>query len=119
MLSLLIVVILFHILVLIQIIPYTIVWAGKIDSVEKMRAFELLSIAINIFLITTLLLKGNYINTTISVKVLNGIIWLFVILFSLNTIGNLFSKTNFELFVFTPLTFVSALLCWRIVVGKR
>ena len=112
-------VLLFHTLILIQIIPYSIVWAGKLNSVEEMRIFEFVSIIINSFMLITFLLKSKYIQNTFSSKILNGIIWFFVFLFGLNTIGNLFAKSNFELYFFTTLTFISTLLCLRIVIEKE
>lgn len=115
MLALLTLVMLFHILVLFQIIPYDIVWAGKLNSIEEMYSFEIMSILVNLILMTTLLLKGNFIKHKISGKIINGIIWFFIILFTLNTIGNLFAKTIFEKVVFTPLTLISVFLLWNIV----
>lgn len=114
-LGLLIAVIGFHILVIFRIIPYEFVWAGKLNSVDEMYVFEIISILVNILLITVLLLKGNYIKHTISNKILNGILWFFVLVFALNTIGNLFAKSLFEKAVFTPLTLISALLLYIIV----
>ena len=118
MLILLIAIMLFHILVLIQVIPYTIVWAGKLKDIAEMRSFETVSILINTLLIVVLLFKAKYIQNNVPVKILNGIIWLFAMLFALNTIGNLFAKTKFELFVFTPLTLIFTLLCLRIVIEE-
>jgi len=111
-------VLLFHILIFAQIIPYRIVWAGKLNSVKEMRVFETISMLINVFIVLVLLLKANYIKNNISKKIINGIIWTFVMVFIANTIGNLFAKTNFELYVFTPMTFILALLCLRIVLEK-
>ena len=119
MIALLIVVLLFHTLVLTGIIPYSIVWAGKISSVKEMRIFETVSIIINAFLIIILLLRSNYIQNSIPGRRLNVIIWVFIFLFGLNTIGNLFAKSKFELYLFTPLTFISAILCLRIVIEKE
>jgi succinate dehydrogenase/fumarate reductase cytochrome b subunit len=62
-LTLLTIVIVFHILIIIRIIPYQIVWAGKLESVNKMFVFETVSISVNILLLTVLLLKGNFIGT--------------------------------------------------------
>ena len=119
MITLLTVVLLFRTLVLTGIIPYAIVWAGKISSVKEMRILEATSIIINSFLIIILLLKSDYIQNKIPIKILNAIIWLFVIFFSLNTIGNFFAKSKFELYFFTPLTFISTILCLRIVIDKK
>jgi hypothetical protein len=111
-------VLLFHVLIFLQIIPYRIVWAGKLNSVKEMRVFETISILINVFIVLVLLVKANYIKNNISKKLVNGIIWIFVMIFIANTIGNLFATTNFELYVFTPLTFILSLLCLRIVLEK-
>ena len=115
MLVLLSTVMVFHILVITQVIPYTIVWAGKLKSVKDMYQFEGSSIFINLMLILILLVKGQYIQLPVSQQFISIVLWLFVFLFALNTIGNLFAKTNFEKFVFTPLTFISSLLLFRIV----
>lgn len=108
----------FHLLVLMQIIPYTIVWAGKLNSVTEMRNFESVSILLNLLMLLVILVKADYVKLGINQRILNSIIWTFVVLFCLNTIGNLFSKSIFELIVFTPLTFLMAFLCLRIVLEK-
>ncbi|MDP1746994.1 MAG: hypothetical protein Q8L90_15575 [Bacteroidota bacterium] len=119
MLGLLTLVIIFHLAIITKLIPYTIVWAGKLKTDNEMYAFEAISIAINIFLVVLLLLKGKYIKHGISDKVLNIILWLFVALFALNTLGNLMAETLFEKLVFTPLTLVSAILLWIIVKKEK
>ena len=119
MIGLLSVVLVFHILILIKIIPYDIVWAGKISSLEQMRKLEVVSILVNSFSIIILMLKVGYIKNKIPKNIFNVIIWLLVILFGLNTIGNLFAVSRFEVYFFTPLTFVSTILCLRIVLNKR
>ena len=112
-------VLVFHIMVLTGVIPYAIVWAGKISTAAEMRKLEVISILVNAFSIIILLLRANYIKNKIPVKILNAIIWLLVVLFSLNTIGNLFAESQFELYFFTPLTLISAILCLRIVIDKK
>lgn len=44
-------VIVFHIFVLLQIFPLSVVWAGRLESVEEMFVFESVSIVINLILI--------------------------------------------------------------------
>lgn len=118
MLILLSTVILFHLLIILQVIPYENVWAGKLQSVDEMYAFEAASIFINLVLIGVLLLKGRYVGHRIPERILDVILWLFVVVFSLNTIGNLMAKTYFERVIFTPLTLLLAYLSW-LVVRKR
>jgi hypothetical protein len=115
MLMILSVVILFHILILLQVIPYEIVWAGRLQSSKEMYVFETASIVINLIIIAALLLKGKYLRYQASERLLDAILWFFIIVFALNTVGNLMAKTSFEKVVFTPLTLISAILIWVIV----
>lgn len=107
---LLMAVIVFHFLIIVRIIPYEIVWAGKLKSVNEMYVFEIVSVLVNVLLIAVLLLKGNYIKQKINNKIINGILWFFVFVFALNTVGNLLAKSFFEKAVFTPLTLILAIL---------
>ncbi|CAN5258502.1 hypothetical protein BH11BAC5_BH11BAC5_49960 [soil metagenome] len=118
LIALLTAVLIFHALVLTGIIPYAIVWAGKISTVAEMRKLEVISILVNAFAILILILKAGYIQNKIPVKILNATVWSLAVLFSLNTIGNLFAESGFELYFFTPLTFILAVLCLRIVIEK-
>lgn len=119
MIALLALVIIFHLAIITQLIPYTIVWAGRLKTLEEMYTLEAVSISVNIFLIAVLVLKGDYVKHRISDKALNLILWLFVALFALNTIGNLMAESLFEKLVFTPLTFLSAILIWAILRKKK
>jgi len=114
-LVLLCLIIFFHLLVLAKIIPYTIVWGGRLKTVSAMVRFEIASIAINILLIAVITIKSRYLKLTIPSKLITVILWMYVILFSLNTIGNLLAKMTLETTVFTPVTVILALLCYRIV----
>jgi hypothetical protein len=102
----------FHLLVLTQVISYTIVWAGKLNSVEEMIAFESVSMIINAILMFTLTMRLKNLKRGSVNKVVNGILWAFVILFILNTIGNLFSKSKTELIFGTIMTITFTFLCW-------
>lgn len=115
MIPLLTLVIIFHFAIITRLIPYQIVWAGKLKSVDEMYAFEAASIAINIFIIALLFLKAKHIRRNTSNKILDALLWLFVILFAINTVGNLLAETLFEKLVFTPLTLLSSILIWMIV----
>ena len=117
-LGLLLVVILFHICIILKIIPYDIAWGGRLTNDAEMYVFETTSILINIFLSIILLMKGNIIEFKLSDKVINITLWIFFVIFVLNTIGNIFAKTNFEK-LFSILTGLSAVLIWNIVKKKN
>jgi hypothetical protein len=117
-LGLLLAVILFHICIILKIIPYDIAWGGRLKNDAEMYVFETTSILINIFLFIILLMKGNIIEYKFSDKVVNMILWTFFAIFILNTIGNIFAKTTFEQ-LFSILTGLSAVLIWNIVKKKN
>lgn len=118
LLGLLIAVILFHISVIAKVIPYDIAWGGQLQNDSDMYVFEAISILINLFLGIVLLMKGGYLKFRFKEKITNIILWIFFALFVLNTIGNLFAKTNFEK-SFSVLTFVFAILIWIILRTKH
>ena len=118
MIGLLTIIILFHFCLITKIIPYDIAWGGRLKNDTQMYIFEILSIIMNGLLITVLLLKANYLYYKISEKVLDGVLWFFVILFALNSFGNLFAKTYSEKF-FTIFTFISTVLIWIILKKKN
>lgn len=102
------IIIVFHSCILLKIIPYDITWGGRLQSDQEMYIFEITSIAINLFLIWILSMKGNFVTYKFPVKVIHVILWVFVVVFALNTVGNLFAKTLLEK-AFTLLTLGSAL----------
>ncbi len=117
LLGILISVIFFHLLILFKIIPYEITWGGRLQNDKEMYIFEVISILINMLLIWVLLMKGNFVNYKIPESAVNLILWVFLVIFFLNTIGNLFAKTNFEK-QFAFLTGIVGLVLWKILRKK-
>ncbi|MFT6747647.1 MAG: heme/copper-type cytochrome/quinol oxidase subunit 4 [Glaciecola sp.] len=117
MLGLVSVVIVFHLSILFKIIPYEITWGGRLKNDMEMYVFESFSIIINLFLGITLHLKRNSNLKNTQKKVVNVILWVFLLLFLLNSIGNLLAETYFEK-SFTILTLGFSYLIW-IIVKKR
>lgn len=118
LLGLLVAVILFHIAVIAKVIPYNIAWGGRLQNDREMYVFEAISILINLFLGLVLLMKVSYIKFRFKNKAINIILWIFLALFVLNTVGNLFAKTNFEK-SFAVLTFVFAVLILMILKPRQ
>ena len=93
MLGLLSIVIVFHLCIVVKLIPYDITWGGRLKNDYEMYVFEAVSIIINLFLISILLMKGNYLKFHFNEKIINIILWIFFFIFIINTIGNIFAKT--------------------------
>lgn len=118
MLWLIVAVIIFHLSILLKIIPYEITWGGRLKNDNEMYVFETISIAVNLFLGLIILIKGEYIKQIIPLKIVDIILWIFIALFVLNTVGNVVAKTNFEKF-FAILTLASSILIWIIMIKSK
>ncbi|MFY0645119.1 MAG: hypothetical protein JXR19_11710 [Bacteroidia bacterium] len=108
----------FHICILLKIIPYEITWGGRLKTDSEMYAFESVSLLINLFFGLVLLIKGEFIKALIPMRAVNVILWIFLALFALNTLGNAIAKTNFERY-FTIVTLLTAILIWIVLKVKN
>lgn len=108
---------LFHIFVLIGIIPCNIVWAGKIKTKKEMIIMESISLFISLLAFVIVGLKIKYLNFIEYSVMINIGIWFLLGLFIFNTFGNLYSKNLIEKYGFATLTFIISLLILRIVIG--
>ena len=104
---------LFHLAILIKIIPYEVTWGGRLKNDGEMYVFEGISILANIFLSFILLIKGEYLLKSISPKIVNIILWIFLFIFGLNTFGNVFAETLFERSL-SLITLLFTYLIWTI-----
>lgn len=111
-------VLVFHILVLTKMVPYEMAWGGQLGNNAAMYTFESISVMINLFLGWVLLMKGNYLPFRFSERVINGILWIFFALFVVNTVANLFARTDIEK-AFSILTLSFAVLLWIILRGRH
>lgn len=112
-------IIIFHMLILFGIIPFSIVWGGRLSTKEEMLIFESVSILINAFLIFILAVKGKYIKIKLPKIFIQIVLWIFVFLFFLNTIGNLLAESTIETIIFSPITLLFSILCARIAIEKN
>lgn len=94
--ALLVLTTLFHVLLIIKIIPYTITWGGRLKNDQEMYVFESISLVVNLFLLFLLAQKGSFIAQRMGNRWINLFLWIYVVLFTLNTVGNIFAKTPME-----------------------
>ena len=108
-------VIIFHAVVLIGFIPIDMVWGGRLTSKSELMVFETISILLNSLMICVVLVHAGKIKISINTGVIKILLWIMILLFLLNTIGNLNAINNWEKFIFTPVTFILALFSLRLV----
>ncbi|TGM10606.1 hypothetical protein EHQ81_19025 [Leptospira selangorensis] len=103
--------IIFHTIIISGAVPFSIVWGGRLETWEQMIVFESISILLNSVFLIVIALDSKYIKLPIPRRVVRIAIWIMAVIFSLNTIGNIFSLNSTETAVFTPVTLVIAVCC--------
>ena len=93
-----------HIMIIVKIIPYTIVWGGRLKSDKEMIRFELYSIIINVLLILVILEQESFVDIGIPGRFIPYLQWLMAGMFFFNSLGNANSKNRIERWFFTPVT---------------
>ncbi|PCI03772.1 MAG: hypothetical protein COB79_00140 [Zetaproteobacteria bacterium] len=111
-------VLVFHLLVLVGFIPFDTVWGGRLETQSQMYVFETVSIIINTIIMLVVSMKAGYIKAYLHMKIINTILWFLVVLFTLNTAGNILAMSWLETLIFTPLTLISAFLFYRMAIEK-
>ena len=96
------------------LVPTEMVWGGRLDDAAERTA--VVSIAV-------LLVAGCFVSIRMRV-IGKGVpavgrwgLWTLVLLFTLNTVGNLFVLDLRETLIFTPITLLAAVLSWRLALG--
>lgn len=106
----------FHLIVLSGIVPYSIVWGGRLESATQMYIFETISLSVNLAVIVIVGIKGGFIKPCLPNKMVTFSLWVLAALFALNTVGNLFAESKLEMILFTPFTLLSSILFYRMAI---
>lgn len=115
--AILLLVTLFNLLVMAGIVPYNIVWGGRLQNTEEMIAFELVSIIINLLIIFIVLLKAGRVLPSAS-KLAYVLAWLLPIIYFFGILGNLASTSPIERALFVPVTLLLFTFTLRIALEK-
>ncbi len=102
--------IVFHLLVLMKVISYKIVWGSRLKTDSDMYKLETVSVILNVFFLIVILSISNYIPFTINESVLTILLWIMAALFLFNTVVNMLSKNRLEKLIFTPVTIILTIL---------
>lgn len=111
--------ILFHLLVLTGLIPYDMVWGGRLKDQAQMIQFEIISLLINSLMLLLVLLKTCTIKNNVPQWIFWVGFWAMAVLFLMNTLGNILSNNAMEKAIFTPVTIVLFLCSLRLALGNK
>jgi hypothetical protein len=107
-------ILIFHLLVISGVIPFNIVWGGNVYDKNRLLVMETISIAVNLLLLLFVCAYLGIIKIRVNAQAARIGFWTMFILFSLNTLGNSMSKNPLEFYIFTPLTLLLSLFCFRV-----
>lgn len=99
----------FHLFIVLKIIPYKLIWGGRLTSDKSMYRFEIVSILTTVFFLIAMLDIANILHLNFSKTFTNSILWIMTVLFLFNTVGNIMSKNKIEQRFFTPITILLTL----------
>ena len=107
----------FHILVLLKIVPATMMWGGQATS-ANLVVLEVIAIAVTLFFGFIIAAKAGYLSAGKFAAMLNILVWIIFAFLLLNTLGNLASDISAENFIFAPITLILALCALRLAFEK-
>lgn len=117
--ALLLLVLIYHTLIITGLIPFEAAWGGRLETREDMLRFETVSLLVNSFLLALVSVKAGRLKVKIPPMAITIMLWFFVGLFILNTVGNLASTSFWEMVIFTPMTALLSVLFARMAVERK
>ena len=104
----------YHALIITQVVPYANAWGGRLPNLQAMYVFEIISVLMQVIFLTIAVLKHRYVGGKKTQKVLTYLLFFLSALLLLNTVGNVYSTSTFEAIMFTPLTLVMSIVAFRL-----
>ena len=109
----------FHVLVLLSVIPADIVWGGAIrNSTTSLIPLEMMSLLVTLFFAVVIAAKAGYIRATRFQVAINIGVWVVFAILLLSMAANFASGVAFENLIFAPVAVVLALCAYRLAIGK-
>ena len=109
----------FHILVLLRVLPADIVWGGAIqNSSTSLFPLEMISLLVTLLLAVVIAAKAGYIKALRFQMAVNIGVWLVFAILLLSMVGNFASGVAFENLIFAPIAVVLAFCAYRLAIEK-
>jgi len=110
--------ILFHLSILFGILPGDIVWGSQINDQETLLVMEIISLAVTVLFLASTIIYIKDRTNSLKRKLTRVLLWFMSVYFLLNTIGNLLSESKIESIIFTPVAIILALASLRLAIEK-
>jgi len=115
---LMVLMIILHMLIMLRIVPYDIVWGGQIKNDASLMKLEIFALVTLFIFLAIILVKVDYLKFTKFKKITNIAVWIMFVYFLLNTVLNLASGVTLEKLIFTPITIILFVLIFRLAIEK-
>lgn len=116
-----ILIIIFHLVIILGIVvfdfvPLDFLWGGRMKTKAQLLSFELISFVVMLMCLLIVLVRSGSLNIPSLSTFARVALWILVLLFLLNTFGNILAKTTFEK-CFGIITAILSILCLRLAIG--
>lgn len=109
----------FHVLVLLGVVPADAIWGGQINGASaNLLLLEIIALLVTGVFAVVVAVKLGYLKTGRFKRAADVGVWILFAYLVLNTIGNLASAASFEALIFAPITIALALCALRLAVEK-
>ena len=110
---------LFHILVLLRVLPADIVWGGAIqNSTTSLFPLEMVSLLVTLLFAVVIAAKAGYIKASRFQTAVNIGVWVVFAILLLSMVANFASGIAFENLIFAPIALVLAFCAYRLAISK-
>ena len=100
------VLLIYHLLVIFNVLPRDMVWGGQEDLKDIVVYLEVFAVALTAFFMLMGAARAGIILNRSLQKIASVVIWIMVVFFFLNIFGNLTAKTLAETLIMTPLSII-------------
>lgn len=118
LIAMMILLIAMHVLIMLRVIPYDIVWGGQIKDEASLVPYETGALIVLTIFLAVVAIKVGYLKADRLKKAAGIGTWIVFAYFVLNTVGNFASGVSLEKLIFGPVTIVMVLLSLRVAVAR-
>ena len=116
--TIIVLLIIFHILVLLGVVPSNIVWGGQIAEKATVMRHEILRLLVSFIFLAIIIEKLNQNKITKFKKLHNIAFWFIIVFFVICSIVKLTSAVTLEKIIFIPVTVILSVLLFRLAIEK-
>ncbi len=114
LMGLLVLLVAIHIMLLLRVIPYEVVWAGNIEDTSMLAVHETSALAITGIFLVVVAIKLGHVEAPRLKRAANLSMWIVFAYFAMSIIGNVTSEVSWEKVISVPLSTILALLSLRV-----